>query len=458
MTERALPTSHGSRNRLFIAAVIVAGTIVALIVWAVARETTVEKQIKLELAELRAAGEPIDAQDLARMFPDPPPEEDAALLFAKAFDIATNNRVSGLVPIVTTDAVPRTQKVDDVTLGRLAAFCATTAEITNTLPRTVPASARFPMRWDQGMTNRGFIDFVRVRLLTQLIATHVVEAMEAGDAERTAQMIEHGFHFTGTVNYDGFLVWHMIRHACDGLMCNVTERALNRTQFTDAQLRRMSDALRDEGTNDLRNCFRSEHGFAIWAFQAAQAGMPSEQLFGWPSRPKPWWEHMWEKVHPGQRYYSDADFLTYLRAIPQRLEFVSAPPLQAMAHAEKRTQEYNASVSTKVAEGAFPSAMKKAMANHAEAQARVVLLRTSLAIERYRLAHDGQLPDSISALVPQYLAEVPRDPFDNRPLRLKKLPPGYSVYTVAADGVDDGGLEKNLAPGTNYDLTITIER
>ena len=42
--------------------------------------------------------------------------------------------------------------------------------------------------------------------------------------------------------------------------------------------------------------------------------------------------------------------------------------------------------------------------------------KTGRASERYRLAHQA-LPESLEALVPYYLAEVPRDPFDGAPLR-----------------------------------------
>ncbi len=65
---------------------------------------------------------------------------------------------------------------------------------------------------------------------------------------------------------------------------------------------------------------------------------------------------------------------------------------------------------------------------------------TGLAIERYRLAHQA-LPESLEALVPDYLAEVPRDPFDGAPLRyIRHETGGYTVYTIGDDGIDHGGL------------------
>jgi hypothetical protein len=48
-------------------------------------------------------------------------------------------------------------------------------------------------------------------------------------------------------------------------------------------------------------------------------------------------------------------------------------------------------------------------------------------------------------LVPRYLSEVPNDPFDGKPLRLKHTEDGLVIYSVGLDGDDNGG---NLGRGT----------
>lgn len=68
------------------------------------------------------------------------------------------------------------------------------------------------------------------------------------------------------------------------------------------------------------------------------------------------------------------------------------------------------------------------------------LLMVELALRQYQLAHDAW-PDTLDELVPQYLREVPTDPFDaeGRPLRYKRSGEGYLLYSVGYDGKDDGG-------------------
>src|SRR5205809_959076 len=71
--------SPGHRTRIKLVGLAALCSIIVLIVWAARRETAVEKQIHCALAELRASGEPISAQDLAHLFPNPSANEDAGV-------------------------------------------------------------------------------------------------------------------------------------------------------------------------------------------------------------------------------------------------------------------------------------------------------------------------------------------------------------------------------------------
>jgi hypothetical protein len=64
--------------------------------------------------------------------------------------------------------------------------------------------------------------------------------------------------------------------------------------------------------------------------------------------------------------------------------------------------------------------------------------RVGLAAERYRLGH-GAFPERIEQLVPEYLSEVPEDPFDGEPLRYVITEEGVVIYSIGEDLVDDGG-------------------
>jgi hypothetical protein len=88
-------------------------------------------------------------------------------------------------------------------------------------------------------------------------------------------------------------------------------------------------------------------------------------------------------------------------------------------------------------------------------------VQAALAVERYRLGTGSTLPDSLGQLVPKYLAAVPDDPYDGKPLRYKNLSPkGYVAYSIGRNRVDDGGVPKPTAGNADgpYDLTFAVRR
>jgi hypothetical protein len=74
-----------------------------------------------------------------------------------------------------------------------------------------------------------------------------------------------------------------------------------------------------------------------------------------------------------------------------------------------------------------------------ERDARLKLLIAEAAVHRYQLAHQAS-PGSLDELVPRFLPAVPTDPFGGRPLRYRRTPDGFLVYSVGEDEVDDGGV------------------
>jgi hypothetical protein len=82
-------------------------------------------------------------------------------------------------------------------------------------------------------------------------------------------------------------------------------------------------------------------------------------------------------------------------------------------------------------------------------------LETMIALERYRNAH-ADYPQTLDQLVPAYLPALPQDPWSDQPLRYKRIDPvqdphrrAYLLYSVAADGKDNGGVRM---PETQFPL------
>ena len=73
---------------------------------------------------------------------------------------------------------------------------------------------------------------------------------------------------------------------------------------------------------------------------------------------------------------------------------------------------------------------------------RIAALRTTqtgIAIERYRLAHDGTPPEKLTELVPHFLPSLLEDPFDGKPLRYRQFEGGYVTWSIGKDQEDNQG-------------------
>lgn len=91
---------------------------------------------------------------------------------------------------------------------------------------------------------------------------------------------------------------------------------------------------------------------------------------------------------------------------------------------------------------------------HVRNAATTRLFIAELALQAYQLEH-GALPGRLEELTPEFLTELPLDPFDpvNRPLRYVRTDDGYVVYSIGADGKDDGGRAPPRNEYGGYDVS-----
>jgi hypothetical protein len=73
------------------------------------------------------------------------------------------------------------------------------------------------------------------------------------------------------------------------------------------------------------------------------------------------------------------------------------------------------------------SSMGKSTEREAKGIANLRLARTAIALERYRREHGGSYPDSLSALVPKFLPEIPVDPVKGDAINYQKSGEGYEL-------------------------------
>ena len=133
----------------------------------------------------------------------------------------------------------------------------------------------------------------------------------------------------------------------------------------------------------------------------------------------------------------DVDCLDVLRTTRRAIQTVRNPPPSGSVAGELSRLTRGGPASRLARHFRYtPSGVWRQVRNHA---AHVRVLQAGLAVERYRVKH-GRLPASIKDTVPEFLGGIPLDPIIHKPLRYRKLPGGFVVYSVGWNGRDDLGL------------------
>ena len=86
---------------------------------------------------------------------------------------------------------------------------------------------------------------------------------------------------------------------------------------------------------------------------------------------------------------------------------------------------------------AMQESQPKCLQKKCQMQAYVDALRLRIALRLYEIKH-GELPDSLQALLPEYLPAIPIDPYDGQPFRYSKT--DKKVWAIGSDLTDQGGL------------------
>jgi hypothetical protein len=132
--------------------------------------------------------------------------------------------------------------------------------------------------------------------------------------------------------------------------------------------------------------------------------------------------------------------------------------LQRYAELEERTQARMRGFPPKLFTSMLLPALAKIPEKFATLEAKRRAMLTAIALERHRLAHNGQLPGRLDDLAPRLLPSVPQDPFLEGPLLFRTLATGYVVYSVGPDRQDNSGRERDTKTKAPFDLPFTVTR
>ena len=416
------------------------------------------------IAALQAAGEPVTASDFAARYPDPPPERQFRRLLRSGLPAGSNPAVAGPIGDVwavweRVRALTNREPFAPELLEQARLVLASNAAPVELLLRTDLADFGLLHQWQtKGFALDGDSIFRRIMLCRTLALQTTYEA-EVGHPQRTATALVRGFQVARLPSHETMFS-AIGQLAGERITLRALDRTLNRARLTDDDLRRLDKAL-PRPSDLMREAMLTERAYQIyWWNDPAASSLALEGV----SVANPTLKHAQDQVGCLLRGYGGR--LQLLDRWAGRVA-ASRLPMREQLAAIAASQSWLPQMSanrTNLADrvrrcwdadyvllGLTEPKVIPLFNDNAIDLAGLANAQAAVAIERWRLAHPGRLPDTLSELVPAYLTAVPLDPYDGQPVRYKKLPVGYVVYSVGTGWTDQGERSSSA-------ITLTVER
>jgi len=260
------------------------------------------------------------------------------------------------------------------------------------------------------------------------------------------------------------VISHLVYNAILKMAVKTTERDLNRRSPSQESCKKLQAGFGRAGeTNLLPLAFVGERALSIPTFRLSWKEIHSftqnDEPEVSPRKPQRYLGKPATLIWLTGLFERDLNF--YLKTMEKSISLAALPAPESLvltnylesacSIARRRVYILSSMV--------LPS-LSRVIVRELSTQAQIKLAFTALAVERFRREH-GLLPSELRELIPQFLEVVPTDPFDGAPLRYRRLPRGYIIYSVDADGHDDGGREtpehRKAADKGSYDITFIVE-
>jgi len=428
-SRRLLPWQRRRRKALLLA-LIVLMPLAAFFVFRMRLNAENDRVIEA----LRTKGIPTTLEELSAWYPEVSDPENAAPLFLAA------QKAKGRLLPADEDLIPYTghgptfetqAPFPEETLARMADYVALNAGALSLLHEAAQKkTCRYPIDFDQGPAME-LSHLSGLRDSGRILCVEGAWAAETGDAPRAVRALLDILAAAESLRNEPILISQLVRISLQGNASDLLARLLSRIALPEEELVLIDASLRSAHDPE--------------AFLRALAG---EQCVGLASFQDP---RFLAAVHPlggpvGSAFQviglSEADLRYFLGAYSILLDGARKPFPEALATG-KTAEDYLRGVPPLLSirtQTTVPS-LGRAGSAFARDEATRREMETAIAIERYRRKKNA-LPDALDALVPDLLAAVPADPFDGAPLRYRKEPAEYTLYSVYENRIDDGGVQQ----------------
>jgi hypothetical protein len=284
---------------------------------------------------------------------------------------------------------------------------------------------------------------------SRVLQLRALAELQNGQSEKALEDVKLILRLSESIRTEPFLISHLVRIAIVNIALQPVWEGLVAHQWSDAQLGGLDgelakvDLLADYHTAMRGELVLCEIGNIEYLRRYPErtpdmsgegGGDFSSHISGWTiwkAIPNGWfYQNELNCAQPMLEYYLPMADVNQRMVRPGDVRRADSTVTSKLEH----RNPYN--VFARLVLPALGIAVKKS----ASGQESVDLARTAVALERYRLVH-GSYPESLDALVPQFIAKLPHDIINGQPLHYRQTADGqFVLYSVGWNETDDGGM------------------
>jgi hypothetical protein len=300
--------------------------------------------------------------------------------------------------------------------------------------------ANVPLNYEDGFNSASTLlpILAELKRCTQVLQLRAIAELADGQSAKALEDVKLMLYLNNSLRSSPFLISHLVRFAIVAIDLQPIWEGLAKHQWSNEQLVALEAELaKVDFLADYGFIMRGERAFAIASFENQRrtremisytdAGDVTNKLTFMPSA----------YFYQNELAFAQLHQQWILPLVDINSRIISPTALQRANDAVQAEKKHYSPYKVQ-ALMLFP-AISATVRKIAAIQSSIDLARVACALERYWLAH-GEYPETLDALAPQFIAQVPHDIINGQPLHYRREANGqFILYSVGWNEKDDGG-------------------
>jgi len=301
----------------------------------------------------------------------------------------------------------------------------------------------------------------KIRQIARFLSIKAELAAQTGNTAEAFATILEGLKLVDLLKQEPVLVTQLVRIACDKIMIDCLERMADKTDIPADQARDLIAELAQHTDSApwIQAMDGERVGIGLWCFQTLwrSSFRDFNPLLSTEMNIPRWLG--WGLKYPYAPILKK-DFTVYLKLISQVQDYYKAPYWETAKTIRNHPTNQQIPPYCIMTRLLLPGLDKIATKN-AEHDALIKVARAGLGLKLFK-QKNGAYPDTLEKLTPEFLENIPVDPFTGKALIYRKADAGFTLYSLGPNQQDDNGTPKSTgkkATGEEpYDIVWKCER